>query len=131
MFLQRYLPEYVDAWEDCWKYDLYKWTIRDGNALLPGRTNRLGDVARGLGYEAADTGLTGAQTATAYQQYMQAPTDPAREPDWERHRQYCEDDCRALWHVYQAILSAPRRDVTDGGTGGTTGQQAGLTDFQS
>lgn len=125
-FLDRYLPAYVEAWEDCWKYDLYQWAVRDGNALLPGRTNKLDHVARALGYESVNTGLTGAQTATAYQQYMR---DPTAELDWERHRRYCEDDCRALWYVYQAIVEAPRRDMTDSGTGGQTGQQAGLTDF--
>lgn len=46
-----------------------------------------------------------------------------------RHKAYCEDDCRALWHVYQAITDITRRDMTDSGTGGATGQQAGLTDF--
>ena len=128
-FLQRYLPQYVDAWDDIWTYDLYKWAVRDGNALLPGRTNKLDHVARALGYDTAGTGLTGAQTAAAYQAFMRNPDDPVNEPGWERHKQYCEDDCRALWHVYQAIIDAPRRDMTDSGTGGASGQQTGLTDF--
>jgi uncharacterized protein YprB with RNaseH-like and TPR domain len=128
-FLRRYSPEYVDAWDDIWTYDLYKWAVRDGNALLPGRTNKLDHVARALDYDSAGTGLTGAQTAAAYQAFMRNPDDPASEPEWERHKQYCEDDCRALWHVYQAIIDAPRRDMTDSGTGGASGQQAGLTDF--
>lgn len=128
-FLQQYCPKYVDAWDDIWTYDLYKWAIRDGHALLPGRTNKLDHVARALGHDSAGTGLTGAQTAAAYQTFMRDPDDPASEPDWDRHRAYCEDDCRALWHVYQAILDAPRRDTTDSGTGGASGQQAGLTDF--
>ncbi len=128
-FLRRYHPEYVEAWNAVWKYDLYKWAVRDGNALLPGRTNRLDHVARALGHDGAGTGLTGAQTAAAYQRFMRAPDDPASEPDWERHERYCEDDCRALWHVYEAIAKAERRDVTDSGTGGAAGQQSGLTDF--
>ncbi len=128
-FLHRFFPEYVAAWDDLWTYDLYKWAVRDGNALLPGRTNKLDHVARALGYEDASTGLTGAQTATAYQAFMRNPDDPETEPDWDRHRAYCEDDCRALWHVYEAITQANRRDVTDSGTGGADGQQAGLTDF--
>lgn len=128
-FLQQYLPEYVDAWDDVWTYDLYKWAVRDENALLPGRTNKLDHVARALDYDSAGTSLTGAQTAAAYQAFMRNPNDPASEPDWERHKTYCEDDCRALWHVFQALLDAPRRDVTDSGTGGAAGQQAGLTDF--
>ncbi len=128
-FLRQHLPEYMDAWDDVWTYDLYKWAVRDENALLPGRTNKLDHVARALDYDSAGTGLTGAQTAAAYQVFMRNPDDPASEPDWERHKAYCEDDCRALWHVYQAILDAPRRDMTDSGTGGASGRQAGLTDF--
>jgi len=128
-FLRQYHPEYVDAWDDIWTYDLYTWAVRDENALLPGRTNKLDHVARALGYDSAGTGLTGAQTAAAYQAFMRNPDDSAIEPDWERHEAYCEDDCRALWHVYRAILDAPRRDTTDSGTGGAAGQQAGLTDF--
>ena len=128
-FLKQHLPGYLSAWEDLWKYDLYKWAVRDGNALLPGRTNQLDHVARALGFESAETGLTGAQTAAAYQEFMRNPEDPDHEPDWARHRQYCEDDCRALWQVYQSVTEATRRDMTDSGTGGATGQQAGLTDF--
>ncbi|WP_252699162.1 ribonuclease H-like domain-containing protein [Natronosalvus vescus] len=128
-FLTQLLPEYLDAWDDLWKYDLYKWAVRDGNALLPGRTNKLDHVARAIGYDASATGLTGAQTAAAYQAFMRNPADPETEPDWERHRTYCEDDCRALWYVYKAITEAPRRDMTDSGAGGADGQQAGLTDF--
>jgi hypothetical protein len=128
-FLEKHCPEYVDAWDDMWTYDLYKWAVRDGNALLPGRTNKLDHVARALGYESSGTGLTGAQTAAAYQEFMRHPDDPMREPEWDRHEAYCENDCRALWHVYDAVTNAERRDTTDSGTGGADGQQAGLTDF--
>ncbi|MCU4752066.1 ribonuclease H-like domain-containing protein [Halobacteria archaeon AArc-curdl1] len=128
-FLDRYHPEYVEAWDGLWTYDLYRWAVRDGNALLPGRTNKLDHVARATGYESGDTALTGAQTAAAYQRFMRNPKDPASEPDWERHRAYCEDDCRALWYVYRTVMEAPRRDMTDSGAGGADGQQAGLTDF--
>ncbi len=126
-FVRRYLPEYVEAWDDVWTYDLYKWAVRDDNALLHGRTNKLDHVARALGYEAADTGLSGAKTAAAYQQFMRDPE--ANEPDWDRHEAYCEDDCRALFHVYEAITDATRRDMADSGAGGAAGTQAGLTDF--
>jgi len=73
--------------------------------------------------------LTGAQTAAAYQEFMREPGDTDREPDWDRHVAYCEDDCRALWDVYTTIVDAPRRDSTDGGSGGADGPQVGLTDF--
>ncbi|WP_299236135.1 ribonuclease H-like domain-containing protein [Natronomonas sp.] len=128
-FLRRHYPEYVDAWRDLWTYDLYQWAVRDGNALLPGRTNRLDDVARALGYERAASGLSGAQTAAAYRRFMRRPTDPAAEPDWERHEAYCRDDCEALYRVYDAIETADRRDVTDSGAGGAAGRQSGLTEF--
>lgn len=129
-FLRRYHPHYVDAWSDVWTYDLYTWAVRDENALLPGRTNKLAHVARALGYDGAETGLSGAQTAAVYQEFMRRPDDPDAEPDWARHEAYCEDDCRALWYVYEAIRDAERRDVTDSGAGGAAGQQAGLTDFE-
>lgn len=127
-FVARHAPEYRDAWAEVWKADLYRWAVREGNALLPGRTNRLDDVARALGYEDAGTGLTGAGTAAAYRRFARDPGDPAAEPDWARHERYCEDDCRALWHVWEALERAERRDPTDAGTdaGGT---QTGLTDF--
>ncbi|ERH11197.1 MAG: hypothetical protein J07HX64_02980 [halophilic archaeon J07HX64] len=129
-FLRQYLPGYLDAWNEVWTYDLYRWAVREGNALLPGRTNKLDHVARALDYDGADTGLTGAQTAAAYQEFMRNPDSEAAEPDWERHKAYCEDDCRALWHVYESIIGARRRDVTDSGSGGARGTQTGLTDFQ-
>jgi len=128
-FLRQYRPDYADEWESMWTYDLYKWAVRDGNALLPGRTNKLGHIARALGYDSEATGLTGAQTAAAYQAFMRHPDDPEYEPDWDRHKRYCRDDCEALWYVYQAITDAPRRDMTDSGSSGAAGQQAGLTDF--
>lgn len=130
-FLRRYQPQYVDAWNDVWTYDLYKWAVLDGNALLPGRTNTLSHVARSLGFEGASTGLSGSQTAAAYQAFMRNPDDPEAVPDWDRHEAYCEGDCRALWYVYEAIQHAGRRDVTDSGDGGAAGRQAGLTDFKT
>ncbi|CCQ37332.1 ribonuclease H domain protein [Natronomonas moolapensis 8.8.11] len=128
-FLHRHYPHYVEAWTDVRRYDLYEWAVRDGNALLPGRTNRLGDVAEALGYEPRERGLSGARTAAAYRRFMRRPDDPAAEPDWARHERYCRDDCEALWHVYEAIESADRRDTTDSGSGGASGRQSGLTEF--
>jgi uncharacterized protein YprB with RNaseH-like and TPR domain len=125
-FIDKYAPHYAEAWEEVWTYDLYKWAVRDENALLPGRTNKLDDVAAALGFEGADTGLSGAQTAAAYQQFMRTG-DPST-VEWERHERYCEDDCRALWHVYAAIRDADRRATTDTATD-SGGTQAGLGDF--
>ena len=128
-FLRRHHPHYVDPWADLRRHDLYEWAVREGNALLPGRTNRLGDVAGALGYEPRERGLSGARTAAAYRRFMRRPDDPAAEPDWARHERYCRDDCEALWHVYEAIEAADRRDATDSGSGGASGRQSGLTEF--
>lgn len=124
-FIERHVPEYAEAWREAWKHDLYKWAVRDSNALLPGRTNKLTHVARQCGYESSDTGLDGAATAAAYQRFMRTPT-PANEPDWERHEAYCEDDCRALWHIYEALAESDRRTASNPTTGS---KQAGLGDF--
>jgi hypothetical protein len=125
-FVERYCPEYAAAWDGYWKHDLYDWAVRQDNALLPGRTNKLDHVARKLGYTGADTGLDGAATAAAYGRFMRTG-----EPlDWARHEAYCEDDCRALWHVYEALKAADRRDSVAGAAERTTeSEQTGLGDF--
>jgi hypothetical protein len=122
-FVRRHAPEYADAWADARTVDLLAWARE--HALLPGRTNRLDDVARALGHEGAGTGLSGARTAAAYRAFRAAPDDPAAEPDWDRHRAYCEDDCRALWRVYEALADAERRAAS----GREDDRQAGLTEF--
>ena len=122
-FVRRHAPGYAEAWADAPTVDLLAWA-RD-HALLPGRTNRLDDVARALGHESAGTGLSGARTAAAYRAFRAAPDDPAAEPDWDRHRAYCEDDCRALWRVYEALAGADRRAAAGGDD-----RQAGLTEFR-
>lgn len=125
-FVERYRSEYAAEWGDYWTHDLYDWAVRRDNALLPGRTNKLDHVARQLGFESADTGLDGAATAAAYERFMRTG-----EPlDWDRHEAYCEDDCRALWHVYEALRGADRRDGGPEGTNRVTNsEQAGLGDF--
>ncbi len=91
-FIATHAPYYAEEWESIPKFDLYLWAVTDENAMLPGRTNRLEAVASALGYEDAETGLDGAQTAAAYQRFMRTGTPL----EWERHEAYCEDDCRAL-----------------------------------
>ncbi|MFB6095510.1 MAG: ribonuclease H-like domain-containing protein, partial [Halodesulfurarchaeum sp.] len=75
------------------------------NAILPGVTNRLSDVAEALGYERTGPPLTGAAVARRYRRWMLERT-AAAEPNWDRLESYCEDDVRALAQVYQALESA-------------------------
>ncbi len=106
-FIARHVPYYVDEWESIPKFDLYLWAVANDNALLPGRTNKLEAVSDALDYEDAGTGLDGAQTAAAYQRFVRTG-----EPlEWDRHEDYCEDDCRALWHVYECLRDAPRAEL--------------------
>ncbi len=128
-FINRYLPGYAEEWDRVPKLDCYLWAVRGRNALLPGRTNRLADVSSALGYEHAGTGLDGAATAAAYERF----TRTGEVLEWDRHRAYCEDDCRALWHVYDRLRDAPRAEAvssesTSERAGGKT-DQTGLSDF--
>ncbi|WP_336343353.1 ribonuclease H-like domain-containing protein [Halalkalicoccus ordinarius] len=119
-------PEYEDDWTDTYRFDPYRWAVEQGNAVLPGQTNTLEDVASVLGYERAETGLTGAAVARAYQAWM-ADRSPATELDWERFDAYCEDDVRALATVYEALEASgrivstgePTRDVRETTTQGS------------
>jgi uncharacterized protein YprB with RNaseH-like and TPR domain len=119
-------PEYEDDWTGSYRFDPYRWAVEEGNAILPGRTNALEDVAGALGYERTETGLTGAAVARAYLGWM-ADRSPATELDWERFDAYCEDDVRALATVYEALRKSgrivstedPSRNVHETTTQGT------------
>jgi uncharacterized protein YprB with RNaseH-like and TPR domain len=128
--VERHCPEHAEVWENAYTFDPYYWAVRQDNAVLPGRTDQLGDVAAALGWETDDTGLTGAAVGRAYRRWMRERTTDA-EPDWERHERYCEDDVRSLAFVYDALAEAdgasPRR-----GSGSSTGDdtsQGTLTDL--
>jgi len=133
--IDRHCPEFREVWADARTFDPYAWAVRDGNAVLPGRTNRLADVATALGWPASDDAdgpaatpsspLSGAEVARQYRAWMHEGI----EPDWARLEDYCEDDVRALAHVYDALDDAER---TTGGVGSTTGRrtsQGSLGDF--
>lgn len=133
--VERYCPEYLDDWRDTWTFDPYYWATEENQALLPGRTNKLEDVADALGWESDDTGLTGAAVARLFQRWLANPCEET-ELDWERHERYCEDDVRALAHVYDAIADASRtergRSDRNGGSGSATASntsQGTLGDF--
>ncbi|WP_232687114.1 ribonuclease H-like domain-containing protein [Halobacterium zhouii] len=102
-----YCPRYEDDWTSTYRFDPYQWAVTNGNAVLPGRTNKLGDVAEALGHEPAETGLTGAAVARAYQAWM-ADRSPETEPDWEQLVAYCEDDVRALATIHEALQESSR-----------------------
>lgn len=135
-FVARHCPAYAAEWESIPKFDLYLWADGDDNALLPGRTNELDVVAAELGYDGAATGLDGARTAAAYQRFMR--TGDGSELEWDRHEAYCEDDCRALWHVYERLRDAPQVSAGSSASGAASssstaeqasGEQTGLGDF--
>ncbi|MFW6435187.1 MAG: ribonuclease H-like domain-containing protein [Halovenus sp.] len=100
-------PGYAEDWTSTYRFDPYQWAVTDGNAILPGRTNKLEDVAAALGYEREENALTGAAVARRYRQWM-ADRSPETEPDWERFEGYCEDDVRALAVVYDALEASGR-----------------------
>lgn len=130
--IERHCPEYLDAWQDLWLFDPYRWATDGDNAILPGRTNKLEDVAPALGWEADETGLSGASVARLFQRWQANPC-PETELDWERHQRYCEDDVRSLAHVFDALADASRietgRDTTGETGSSTTSTQGTLGDF--
>jgi len=117
--IERHCPEYLDAWRELWLFDPYRWATDGDHAILPGRTNKLEDVAPALGWEADETGLSGASVARLFQRWQANPC-PETELDWERHQRYCEDDVRSLAHVFDALADASRID-----TGGDTTEETG------
>lgn len=130
-FVARYAPEYAEFWgEEPFRYDLYDWAVRQGNAVLPGRTNRLEDVAAALGVErdAAAAALSGKALANEVRRILQSP-ERSGGVDWTAARAYCEADVRELAAVYDAIAAAaPGRERADAPTDDAT-EQTGLTDF--
>jgi len=107
-----YCPHYEEDWASTYRFDPYHWAVKEGNAILPGRTNQLEDVAEALGYERSETGLTGAAVARAFQRWM-VDRSPELEPDWEQFKIYCEDDVRALAVIYEALEESSRIVSTD------------------
>lgn len=126
-----YCPQYEEAWTSSYRFDPYQWAVEKGNAHLPGRTNKLEDVARALGYERTERGVTGRVVARIYQQWMIDYPKTSNEPDWERFASYCEDDVRALATVYEALEASGRIVSRDGNSRDTeqTTMQGTLSDW--
>ncbi|QLK27031.1 ribonuclease H-like domain-containing protein [Natrinema zhouii] len=152
-FIARDVPEFRDYWqENVFTYDLYDWAVRREHAVLPGRTNRLEDVAEALGCDrsGAAAALDGKSLAERIRRLLEserpsvsgsddgaAPTRAATGPDidWAAARQYCEADVRELAAVADAIAAAP---LETGGAQTAEGQerstddsttQTGIADF--
>lgn len=113
--IQRHCPEYLEDWERASKRDPLRWARDFENATLPGRTNKLEDVANALGWDGHNTGLSGAEVARKMQEWMNNPS-PETELDWEKHKQYCQDDVEALELIYRELESASRVANTDNQT---------------
>jgi uncharacterized protein YprB with RNaseH-like and TPR domain len=130
--IAEHCPQYLDFWETTYRFDLYDWAVRKNNAILPGLTNKLEDVAPALGWEPLDSGLTGSEVGRLFQRYAENPC-PATELDWERHETYCEDDVRSLAYVYNRIADSTNRMTTQNDTTGSSmadsTSQGTLTDF--
>lgn len=122
-----YCPDFAPVWRGIERFDPYRFAVEEGNAVLPGLTNALADVAAALGHEPADTGLTGAAVARAYRRWMADPS-PETEPDWDRFDAYCEDDTRALAVVHEALAATDRVVSTDRGDDAET-TQGSLADW--
>ncbi|MCF2237626.1 ribonuclease H-like domain-containing protein [Halobacterium salinarum] len=124
-------PEHNETWANATKFDLYHWAVTKNNALLPGITNKLADVASALGWEDSETGLTGRAVGRRFQRYAENP-GPETELEWERHKRYCEDDVRALVHVYDRIADTETLMTQTGEStqsAGTESTQGTLADF--
>lgn len=150
-FVARDAPEYHEYWrENVYTYDPYDWAVRRDNAVLPGRTNRLEDVAHALGCDrsGATAALDGKTLAERIRRLLEASNGPDSGAnggadgaadstiDWDAARRYCEADVRELAAVYDAIAAAPpaSEEPTGHGTNGDRATddsttQTGLADF--
>ncbi|MFB6112802.1 MAG: ribonuclease H-like domain-containing protein [Halodesulfurarchaeum sp.] len=105
--IHEHVPDFESTWKGIDRFDPYHWAITEGNAILPGRTNKLGEVAASLGHEPTGAELTGEAVARAYRRWMDRRTTDTK-PDWERFESYCQDDLEALETVYEALAESGR-----------------------
>lgn len=133
--IAEHCPEYVDMWEDRYHFDPLYWATTQGNAVLPGRTNKQAHVAQALGDTSDTPGVDGALVArryTAWRDAVQTADDSTAvpEPDWEYLERYCEDDVRALATIYEAIRAADRATNSPSRSSRSeTTSQGNLADF--
>lgn len=110
--IQTHCPQYLDDWKHASKRDPLRWARDLDNAIMPGRTNKLEHVAEALGWDGHETALSGAEVARRFRAWLENPCEET-ELDWDRHKQYCEDDVEALEHIYTALEDANRLASTD------------------
>lgn len=130
-FIRGHAPEYADYWSDSvFVYDLFDWAVRKDNAILPGRTNRVEDVAEALGHgrDAAAAAFDGKSLAKTIQRLLRSP-ERARDVDWEAARAYCEADVRELAAVYESIIEAKPGHKRASVPADENTTQTGLMDF--
>ena len=130
-FIRGHAAEYADYWSDSvFEYDLLDWAVRKDNAILPGRTNRVEDVAESLGHgrDAAAAAFDGKSLAKTIQRLLRSP-ERARDVDWEAARAYCEADVRELAAVYESIAKATPGHKRAGVSADENTTQTGLMDF--
>jgi len=75
-FIRGHAPEYADYWSNSvFEYDLFDWAVRKDNAILPGRTNRVEDVAEALGHgrDSAAAAVDGKSLAKTIQRLLVSP----------------------------------------------------------
>lgn len=105
--IQEHCPQYLSLWQKTSKRDPLRWARDLDNAILPGRTNKLEDVANALGWEGHQTSLSGAEVARRMRNWLENPCEQT-ELDWELHKQYCKDDVDALAHIYKEMKNSNR-----------------------
>ena len=104
--------------------------MRKDNAILPGRTNRVEDVAEALGHgrDSAAAAVDGKSLAKTIQRLLVSP-ERARDVDWNTARAYCEADVRELAAVYESIAEATPGHKRAGAPADENTTQTGLMDF--
>ncbi|RQG99027.1 ribonuclease H-like domain-containing protein [Natrarchaeobius oligotrophus] len=152
-FVARYAPEYREFWtDDVSKVDPYDWAVRRNNAVLPGRTNRLEDVAAALGCDRGGdiAAIDGKALASRLRRFLEhssgregtnasataasaRKSEPVPEIDWNRARRYCEADVRELAAIYEAIVDAepvePTQPDRSAEPDDESTRQSGLAEF--
>lgn len=103
--INQHCPKYITEWERAHKFDMFWWATKQDNAIFPGQTNKLEDVAHSLGWEGPDIEITGEVVGERFSRWMKNPCSET-ELEWDRYEKYCESDVRALHHILEEVRSA-------------------------